>query len=147
VAAIDIGAFQKGDLKNMCGTEDLVELFFNDTALVNIIVHFCNNVHDEGIEAISDILFTMLKSPLQVAFTATGMLPFRQNSTLIVPYNGMNDVQLAFCESIISAPCSHMKLAKQIIGTHVLLVYYQGKFVVYSYIFVVCSYIYTLYYV
>lgn len=70
--------------------------FFQGEALERIFISLCNSCTNEISDPITYTLNMFLTIPLCLNVTKTGIAPFQDNNTIILPYVSMTEAQKAF---------------------------------------------------
>jgi hypothetical protein len=74
-----------------------METFFEPSNLHNMFMCICNNKKEQSFTSLCRLVLAMIQNPLQLHFSETGLVPFKDNGTLVYGYRYMNEKQKQFC--------------------------------------------------
>lgn len=80
--------------------EEFMRIFFTGEALQRIFSFMCNNNNRDVQYKISNVISSMLKTTICIRLTPIGLAPFRNDITMILPYNMMDRTQLDYLENL-----------------------------------------------
>lgn len=80
--------------------EEFIRLFFTGEALQRMFACMCNNSSRDVQYKISNVITSMLKTTLCIRLTPSGLAPFRNDITMVLPYSIMDRTQLDFLDNI-----------------------------------------------
>ena len=82
-------------------THGFIDLFLKEDALCHIVAYMCNNTQGLVTDPITNVLYSMITSPIQIVLTQVGVAPFKDKNTLVFPYRLMNEDQKSFIRSFV----------------------------------------------
>eukprot|EP00961_Rhodomonas_salina_P089550 1204244-Rhodomonas_salina.3 len=100
--------------------------FLDEGTLQRLLIHACNNATPYLVDPVTDIVSTMLRSPLEIMLCSTGLMPFKNTPNIVLPFNLMTPVQRKSLNDLISSSLSNTNNSTIKFRSNCILICFNG---------------------
>jgi hypothetical protein len=83
--------------------DEFSRIFLNDDSLLHLVCHLCNQSLGHVSDPITETLTIIATTPLTIVITEAGVAMFKNQPTMVLPYNNMTAEQLLYVKGVVDS--------------------------------------------